>query len=235
MYTRSMPAKNTIKTYVEGGIYHVYNRGVEKRTIFEDEYDYRVFLNCFKEALLPPEKLPKTPIEFTLKGDTFKGVPKRVKNFFGAIDLLAYCLMPNHFHLLIKQQNNRVIDSFMRSIATRYSIYFNKRYKRVGPLFQGAYKAALIVSDVYLLHLSRYIHRNPLKIMTDLVNCYSSYAEYLGKRKIEWVKPEIILASFQPTQLPFLRHINSYKKFVEYEAVGEDILTVDEILESDDF
>lgn len=228
-----MPAKNTVKIYVEGGIYHIYNRGVEKRNIFEDEYDYRVFLNCLKEALLTPEKLSKVPVEVTLKGVSFKGIPKSVKNFCGNIELLAYCVMPNHFHLLVKQQSDHVIDSFMRSIATRFSMYFNKRRRRVGALFQGSYKAANVDSDERLLHLSRYIHRNPLKIGASLLNDYSSYSDYLGIRKTEWLKPQLVLDFFQPTKLPFLHHINSYQRFVEYERI-EETLTTDETLENDD-
>lgn len=220
-----MPAKYTIKTYVTDGVYHIYNRGVEKRIIFEDKDDYKVFLNCLKEALLPPDKLPKIPIAFTLKGETFQGIPKMVKNFYGKMELLAYCLMPNHFHLLVKQKSDRIIDAFMQSVATRYSIHFNKKHHRIGTLFQGPYKAVLVDDDIYLLHLSRYIHRNPRQYTENLINSYSSYAEYLGNRHTEWIRPQLILASFQPTKLPFLHHVNSYRKFVEFENENDNLLT----------
>lgn len=228
-----MPAKNTVKIYAAGSIYHIYNRGVEKRTIFTDDYDYKVFLNCLKEALLPPEKLSQTPKTFTLKGSSFKGVMKPPKNFADQISLLAYCLMPNHFHLLIRQSEDRAIDSFMRSIGTRYVIHFNKRHKRIGHLFQGIYKAAMIMDEPYYLHISRYIHRNPLAHTKNLIDAYSSYAEYLGKRKTEWIKPDDILASFQPSKLPFLKGTNSYQQFVEFDRKNEDILTSDLTLEYD--
>lgn len=226
-----MPAKNTVKIYAADGIYHIYNRGVEKRTIFTDDYDYKVFLNCLKEALLPPEKLPQTPKTFTLKGSSFKGVMKPPKNFAKEISLLAYCLMPNHFHLLVKQSSDRAIDSFMRSIGTRYVIYFNKRHKRVGHLFQGIYKAAMITDEPYYLHISRYIHRNPLSHTKNLVDAYSSYADYLGKRNTAWVKSEEILASFQLSKFPFLKGRNSYQQFVEFDRINEEILTSDLTLE----
>ncbi len=71
----------------------------------------------------------------------------RMNNFHGAIHLLAYCLMPNHFHLLIHQKNERALDEFMQSFMTRYTQYFNKRYKRIGPIYQGRYKAAMIETD----------------------------------------------------------------------------------------
>jgi putative transposase len=229
-----MPAKNTIKIYVADGIYHIYNRGVEKRVIFEDHTDYKMFLHCLKEALLSPDKLLKQPHVFTLKGESFKGVMKPVKNYFGNIELLAYCLMPNHFHLIIKQKNDRIMDSFMRSIATRYSIYFNKKYRRVGSLFQGPYKAVLVDDDIYLLHLSRYLHRNSLLYTKNLIDAYSSYADYLGKRHTEWVNSQLILAFFQPTKLPFLLHTNSYQSFVEFDREYEDFFNSSFALGGDD-
>lgn len=212
-----MPNKNTVKIYVKDGIYHIYNRGVEKRTIFNDDDDRRIFVNCLKEALLDPKKLKPSIHSFTLKGQTFKGERKPPKNFFEKIELLAYCLMPNHIHLLIKQNTSHAINQFMQSVITRYVIHFNKSHKRIGALFQGRYKATLVTKDPYLLHLTRYIHRNPMKYTDDIINTFSSYGEYLGVRNTEWIKPEMILTSFQPSKLPFLKHTNTYKSFVEFD------------------
>lgn len=218
-----MPAKNIVKPYVENGFYHIYNRGVEKRDIFLDEQDYRVFLSYLKTALLPP--LPINSINFTLKGSTFKGIPKQPKNFYGLIELVAYTLMPNHFHMLIQQHNSTSITTFMQSICTRYSMYINKKYKRVGALFQSIYKGALINDEPYLLHLTRYIHRNPLKISPDFNVHYSSYLDYLGMRNTPWIKPQIVLSFFDNVKHPFLKRTNTYKSFVEqYEGDGIDEL-----------
>jgi putative transposase len=210
-----MPQKNSIKIYAEGCYYHIYNRGVEKRDIFVDTQDYKVFLEYLKESLNappPPEKLRKP---FTLQGASFQGVPHQPKNFNKDIELIAYCLMPNHFHLLIKQLEKRAMESFMRSVSTRYSVYFNKKYKRVGKLFQGHYKAVLVKTEEQLLHLSRYIHTNPWKFTKDLTNWYSSYAEYLRIRKTKWIKPKIILDFFERKTLPEIQDVISYKSFVE--------------------
>ena len=212
-----MPAKNVIKTYIANGIYHIYNRGVEKRNIFLDEQDYHVFLQYLKEALSDPKELTIMSKSFTLKGEIFKGIPKQPKNFFGNIDLLAYCLMPNHFHLLLAQKSDHGIDHFMRSIATRYSVFFNKKRKRIGSLFQATYKATLITEESYLLHLTRYIHRNPQKYFENLEDAYSSYGEYLLKRKTRWIKTNTVLSFFTPGKFSFLKHCNSYKQFVEYD------------------
>lgn len=107
------------------------------------------------------------------------------------------------------------MKNFMQSLATRYSMYFNRKYDRVGSLFQGIYKASMITKDSYLLHLSRYIHLNPSEYTSNLISAYSSYSEYLGIRKTAWIKPKIILDFFQQSKLPFLNKVNTYKNFVE--------------------
>ncbi len=145
-YSLFVPAKNTIRTFIENGYYHVYNRGVEKREIFIDDRDYRMFLYFLKYYLEPPHP---------------DDISQRRRSLFNQVQLLAFCLMPNHFHLLVKQQSADSITKLLRAISTSYVGYFNRRYKRIGGLFQGKYKAALVESDEYLLHLSRYIHLNP--------------------------------------------------------------------------
>lgn len=210
-----MPKKNIVKTYVADSYYHVYNRGVDKRKIFEDSQDVKVFLNYLKTYLSPPLDPTKFKKSFTLQGSTFKGIPRQPKNFHKEIDLLAYCLIPNHFHLLLKQNSNSSMERFLRSLSTRYSMYFNKKHQRVGPLFQGSYKAVMITEEPYLLHLSRYIHLNPREYSSDLKKAYSSYADYLGLRKTSWVKPDFILSFFNNSTLPELEKVNKYDKFVE--------------------
>lgn len=205
-----MPNKNIIKTYLSDGVYHIYNRGVEKRKIFIDEKDYYVFLRFLKEALTDPSLLPKDP----------KRIKKRRKNFYDRIDLLAYCLMPNHFHLLIKQKTERAMKEFMQSLATRYSIYFNWRHNRIGSLFQSNYKAILIEDEPYLLHVSRYIHRNPIDYFDVLIDSYSSYAQYLGVKSVLWVKPQDILSLFSTSKD---KQYQTYQDFVEY---ADDELTL---------
>lgn len=213
-----MPSRNVVKIYVADGYYHIYNRGVEKRIIFEDNQDFKVFLKYLKEYLSPPPKPDELTTSFTLKGSTFKGMPKQPKNYFGKIELTAYCLMPNHFHLLVKQKENGLMKNFMQSLLTRYSMYFNKRYNRVGPLFQGIYKAVLVNEEPYLLHLSRYIHLNPLEYMPDLTKAYSSYGDYLGQRRTSWLNPSAILSYFNQTKT--IKGVNTYREFVE--AYRED-------------
>jgi putative transposase len=123
--------------------------------------------------------------------------------------------MPNHFHLLIKQKARGAMEGLMRSITTRYSMYFNKKYNRIGPLFQGTYKAIVVTRDEYLLYLSRYIHLNPAESTNNLTDAYSSYADYLGLKNSAWVKTDLVLSSFNQEILSELEKINNYQDFVE--------------------
>lgn len=207
-----MPSRNTLKVYVKDAFYHIYNRGVAKQDIFSDDIDYKVFLKYLKDALTEP-KVKK--VIFILQGQSFKGITKAVKNFKDKIELIAFCLMPNHFHLLIKQNDKNQMENFMRSIVTRYARYFNTKYKRVGHVFQGRYKAVMIKDDEYLLHLTRYIHLNPSENVKDLAKAYSSYADYLGLRKTSWLKPEIVINFFNKQVLSEFKKTTDYKSFVE--------------------
>ncbi|MBI2074469.1 MAG: transposase [Candidatus Levybacteria bacterium] len=212
-----MPAKNRTKSYVDNGYYHIYNRGVEKRKIFLDDQDYTVFLSYLKNYLMPKnekelmEKLQDPHISYKEKDKIIKLL--RMNNFYGEITLLAYCLMPNHFHFFIKQSSALSIDKFMQSICTRYTMYFNKKYKRVGSLYQDIYKAVLIETEEQFIYLSKYIHKQAvLHQDSTLVSKYdhpSSFLEYLGKRGTEWIHPEEILNYFSNTNQNL-----SYEAFV---------------------
>lgn len=216
-----MPAKNSIKIYAENSYYHLYNRGVEKRLIFQDEQDYSVFLSYLKTYLLPKEEdqlrqaIVNPGVSYKEKCEALRLL--KLNNFSHEITLLAYCLMPNHFHFLVKQRSAGSIDKFINSLGTRYTMYFNRKYKRVGSLYQDVYKAVILESDEQLLHLTRYIHRNPLeKLATKgdaLYGCLSqpsSLLDYLGKKSTKWVKPEEILVFFSKTNPRF-----SYQAFTE--------------------
>lgn len=217
-----MPSQYQIKTYTENGYYHTYNRGVEKRDIFIDDQDYRVFLSFVKAYLSSDTSVGKQlhPIEEETGSRPVRIRP--LKTFFREVSLLAYCLMPNHFHLLLWQSPVDGMSRFMQSLCTSYSMYFNKKYKRVGTLFQGPYKAVSVHEDIYLLHLTRYIHLNPLDLsltgsrpVRPVEYPYSSYAYYLGKKQAEWVHPQPVLDFFQTNKRTSLRDFLSYESFVE--------------------
>lgn len=214
-----MPAKNVIKEYHEKSYYHLYNRGVAKQNIFQDAADYQTFLGYLKLYLSLP----------SLQGLSLKAPPShKLKNFTEQVKLLAYCLMPNHFHLLIYQEEADLINHFMRALCTKYSMYFNRRYKRVGHVFQGSYKAVLIISEPQLIYLSKYIHRNPLELLPAGIILegykYSSYGNYLWLFQQEWVKPDDILNLFSTSNLT-----NTYRAFVE-ETDERDLPTIKDVI-----
>lgn len=213
-----MPAKNIIKTYVSEGIYHIYNRGINKGNIFLDDQDYKIFLSYLKSYLTPKDKTkllalignPSTP--YIEKNKALRELT--LENFYGRIELLAYCLMPNHFHLLVKQKGEREIVSWMRALMTRYTSYSNRRHNRLGPLLQGDYRGVLVGDDEQFVYLTRYIHRNPLSLKrSDLYGQPSSYLNYLGRLQQEWVKPKMALANFGQ------KGFSSYQSFVESNGV----------------
>ncbi|MBL8121276.1 transposase, partial [Candidatus Saccharibacteria bacterium] len=142
-----MPRRNVLRMDAPESYYHVYARGANKHKIFLDEQDYVMFLQILERYLSPDEMRDKNGISYP--------------NFYNNVDLLAYCLMPNHFHLLFFQRHQKMLTSLMQSVMTSYSRYFNKKYKRTGPLFESRFRASMITDDAYLHHITRYIHLNP--------------------------------------------------------------------------
>ena len=157
--------------------YHIYNRGINSCKIFESEQNYLFFLEKFS------------------------------KYMNGVIEVYAYCLMPNHFHLLLFQYSQDGVQKLMRRVMTGYAMYFNNRYDRVGSLFQGPYKASHITKDSYLLHISRYIHLNPEHYQAWP---YSSL-EYYRRTQAppEWLHTDRILDLFS-SQREYLEFVDEY-------------------------
>ena|SRR3989344_7600668 len=195
-----MPSKHVVRSFVENGIYHVYNRGVEKRDIFLDDQDRKLFLYYAFIYLSPLQKVLQS----------YPTISSRLQrnNLSSQIELLSFCLMPNHFHLLIKQIAQDSISRLLRQLTNAYTSYFNQKYHRVGGLVQGKFKAVVIEDDELLLHVSRYIHLNPLVsgVTKDLdMYPWSSYSEYT-QNKSGLCHKELILAYFLGP--------NAYKPFV---------------------
>lgn len=198
-----MPPKNSVKKYEENGYYHVYNRGVEKRDIFQDDQDYGIFLKYLKTYLSEShDELQKS----------LKIFPSQfLRNYELEIELICYCLMPNHYHLLLRQHSAKAMPEFIRSISTRYAMYFNKKYERVGSLFQGRYKAVKINTEEQLVNLTHYIHRNPTETWGSdpQLYKYSSIHNYFGEYQQKWIKCQQVLDLFSTTN-PKL----TYRSFV---------------------
>ncbi len=190
----SMTGKNIRKTYIENTYYHLYNRGVNKEPIFRDDEDYRVLLNLFKRILTKePEK---------------DSLGRTHRNLYGSIELNAYCLMPNHFHFLIFQKSANGLTDLFRSVSTSYAMYFNKKYDRVGHLFQGDLRAVMVDNDEYFRYISCYIHLNPKNYLDWK---YSSLPYFAGTYQADWVCPQYILDSLGGSEsyLSYLKELSS--------------------------
>lgn len=203
LYNIFMPSKNVIREYAPDVIYHIYNRGVAKSDIFIDEQDYAVFLAMFKNALSENEEL-----------NTLESIGVRIstQNITEAIDLLAFCLLPNHFHLLVHLHEIDGITKLMKSVSTGYAMYFNSKYERVGHVFQGKFKARPIINDSDLYHITRYIHLNCWDAGQSLDEFkYSSYKYYLGMYSASWVKPARILSLFNDSVEKYASFVSAYQ------------------------
>lgn len=206
--------------FVNNHYYHVLNRGVDGRNIFMDEMDYQRFIEGLQEFnttvcvtirdLRQERSRNRIPVK---NRNPIPGAPAAtIQEKF--VEILCYCLMPNHFHLLLKQVQEHGIPEFMRKMGVGYTNYFNLKYERQGHLFQGSFKAVLMENDAQFLHLSRYIHLNPLdlhapewrkgkitdwgKIKEYLENYpWSSYPIFVGKKLSPFCYPELLGKMFQ--------------------------------------
>lgn len=168
-----------------GCIYHIYNRGVEKRKIFLDNQDYFRFIHDLfefnDEAMAGRFK--------NIRGSTSDpGVLDLEKKQDLIVEILAFCLMPNHFHILLRQLSNDGIVKFMQKLGTGYSMYFNEKNQRVGGLFQGRFKAVLVDNESYFIYLPYYIHSNPLDLIMP---------EWKEKGIRDWKKASHFLESYR--------------------------------------
>lgn len=224
-----MPAHNVQKVFAKNRIYHAYNRGVDKRKIFLDEQDYRMFLACLKYYLSPP---PKTPDPLTPKPQIALGS----KNLSKEVDLLAFSLMPNHFHLELKQKTIDGMTKLLRRVCTRYVMYFNAKYKRRGPLFEGNYKAVDLPRPREALYVSYYLHTNPdpealvkgwtLDKVQPSKYRYTSLPYYLEEKQAPWIKTKELRGFLAEVSPPF----SSYKEFLNNEIKDLNAILKDRIL-----
>ena len=195
-----MPSRNVIKIDIEESYYHVYARGHGRQKIFRDDEDFIVFLNLLKRHL---------SLEMT--ADKYG---KPYTHLRGKIELLSYCLMENHFHLLLYQIEKSAMSRLMRGIMTSYSTYFNKKYDSSGSPFESRYKASRISNDSYLMHISRYIHLNPGDWRA---YPYSSISAYFGIGQPEWLQQERVIEIFgsTPVYADFVDDSEDYEKSLE--------------------
>jgi putative transposase len=198
--------------------YHIYNRGTEKRQIFLDQNDKERFVKLLY-------------LSNSQKSVVFRDIPQ--KNFFDfdrgdtLVDIGAYCLMPNHFHLLLREKIENGITLFMLKLGTSYSMYFNTKNKRTGRLFEGTFKATHADSDEYLQYLFAYIHLNPVKLidhnwkergLADFNKADDFLRKYIYSSYLDYLKPGFREEAIILSKKSFPGYFETIKSFGEYHS-----------------
>lgn len=165
-----MPSRNIERVDLAGGFYHIYGRGAARRLIFVHDDDRQAFLDLVERYL-------GAKTGYDANGDPYP-------SFRGKVELMAYCLMGTHFHLLIHQVESGYISEFMKSLIGSYTRYFNRKHQSRGALLESRYRASLIKEEPYLVNLTRYIHLNP-----DYYDSYiwSSLKFFYGASEPDWL------------------------------------------------
>ena len=218
---------------VSENIYHIYNRGVEKRSLFVSNQDYLRFINdliIFNDIKLVIN--PKLRIRDIKNGD-HKRKP--------LVDILAFCLMPNHYHLLLRQRVDGGITEFMRKLGGGYVNYFNLKHQRVGPLFQGKFKSILVNDESQFIYIPFYIHLNPLdlccsdwqskgvdepKKAIEFLNNYkwSSHLDYVGKSDFSLVLWKDFLKEYFGGMPKYVKDFSNFISDFDFSAIDNNLI-----------
>ncbi len=222
---------------VVGETYHIYNRGAHKQPIFTNKDDY------FRFSLLLHLANSKTsfemrPILKKYQGRSSVSIFEEEKVEDRLVEIFAYCLMPNHFHLVLRQKEENGIALFMKKLSTAYSMYFNTKYEHSGVLFQGRFKSSHIGSEEYFRYIFSYVHLNPLDIfepgwkvsgIKDKKRTkkfleeypYSSFSDYPSS-----TRPERLILSPEPAA-EFLKTQNDLEEFLAWQQYQGPSLVFD--------
>ncbi len=211
--------------------YHIYNRGTEKRIIFNDNSDYVRFLHLLYVCNDTELKVKNTGRVLNNQQNKHEqGSALLVNGMMGKspiVNIVCYCLMPNHFHLVLEQLVDNGISAFMHKLSTAYVMAFNKKHERTGRLFEGSFKTRFIKDDTYLLYLSKYIHLNPVSIIDprwkergvndwEKINKYlesyrwSSYMDYVDIKNFPSIINKGFLRQYYFNGKQYKDFINSY-------------------------
>ncbi len=230
-------------------VYHVYNRGVEKRITFTNDRDY---LRCIHDLYEFNDQEPALNLgHFLTSQPSSKNIEVGLRYFQYnkperpprklLVEILAFCLMPNHYHLLLRQKKDNGISTFMQKFGTGYTNYFNLKYERVGPLFQGKFKAVEVETDAQLLHLPYYIHLNPVELVEPrwkdriiknwkgtitFLESYrwSSYLDYIGKKNFPSVTSREWLTDIIGTPSEYKKATAEWLKELNLDTIRDVII-----------
>ncbi len=204
-----MPGRST--PIVTGEMYHIFNRGIDRRPTFtaKREYDRAIETIKFYRFFETPVSLSRLfSLPRQLREETLDGLVKYGEK---QVETICFCLMPNHFHFLLKQVKDKGVSRFLSNFQNSYTRYFNKRHDRTGPLFLDQFKAVHIETDEQALHVHRYIHINPytsyvVKTIQELtVYPWSSFPEYLTHER-GFIEKDLVMA--------FFKNLEAYREFI---------------------
>ena len=205
-------ATNRKLVFQNDSLYHVFNRGIERRPVFQNTREFQralELINFYNHKDIPLRYSQFLQLSLEIRESVFKKLSEGER----LIDILAFCLMPNHFHFLFRQKIDNGISTFISNFTNSYTKYFNTKYERIGPLFEGVFKAVFVETDDQLIHLSRYIHLNPVvsSIIKDdqlLDYRWSSYPAYLSLSK------DSAPILDKETVLSFFKTSKQYEEFI---------------------
>ena len=222
--------------FIEDEIYHIYNRGVEKRTIFGDKKDYVRFIHDLFEF---NDENPVLNTEYRLERSPAQPIADRKPRKL-LVEILVFTLMSNHFHMLIRPKNETGVSRFMHKLGVGYTLYFNQKYKRVGPLFQGKFKAVHVQRETHLMHIPHYIHANPLNLKKNYGNSvtidensainvlkkyrWSSFSDYVGIKNFPSVTSREFLLDYFEGEKGVLQETKNWIRDWKEEAGSAELI-----------
>lgn len=231
------------RNIVAGEIYHVVNRGVDKRTIFMDQIDYLRFIHDLFEF---NDQNPVTNTAYSFNNHSPTKIidvarPNIKKKRELLVEIIAFCMMPNHYHLLLRPLTDDALKIFLKKLNMGYAKYFNEKYDRSGALFQGRYKSVPVTREQHFIYLPYYIHLNPLDLVTPEWRdkkmrdskkamqflekyCWSSHLDYLGKKNFPSVTQRDFLTQFFETPQQYEKNIRWWLENLELETVKDVML-----------
>jgi len=229
--------------FADNEIYHVYNRGVEKRDIFRDDADRLRFIHDLFEF---NDRDAAFNVQYYFNKQSMEVQPQYIKYNERKprkllVEILAFCLMPNHYHLLLRQRSSKGITQFMQKLGTGYTMYFNKKYERVGSLCQGRFKAVHVNQEAHFIHIPYYIHLNPLDLIApewrdrEIKNLdkaikflenyrWSSYLDYIGKKNFPSVTQRGFLLRFFEGPKEYRKSMLNWLKELDVEGMKDLLL-----------
>ena len=208
LYIRRMPYRKTV--FGNGEVYHIFSRGHADQQVFRDNKDYQRMVESLVFYLYANPPLRYSHFK-RLSGKRKQKVFEEFDNQDTNMDVIAYCFLPTHYHLLVRQDKDTGVQNTIRKFQNSYAKYFNTKYNSKGLVFQSPFKAAHLENEYQIVQVSRYIHLKPSTTFTtarEKLDTYewSSLSEYLKPDESSMLSPDVVLNSFA--------NPNEYKNFV---------------------